>query len=567
MKRNCESKAVDVIGLARTANKAYLELQAKYEGKTISTLGALLINVIKTSYNDRTQTIKEHISDFDKKWSFMRSTLGGGILDDLKEFSKILVDLSKNDQVKGIFLLATLPAYYNSLVENIQLKSGLTYGDITTHLKTYVPGRQKGRRKNTEDGTKENPVVLKGKEAKPDNGKCCDYCIGKGWKGLNHTESECFTKKREKKKAKKARAEEEENSDTEEPTIKMIRIEKTAAAREGYFEFDTASTHYTTNNLDLLTDIQNNLNIKITGHDHSTSICDTMGTLLIKHNGVNMKLEKCLYKPTYSNIISRLRILQNYDQKTRGSESIITSGGKVLYKIKRQEDGLWIKAEAYDGKARINSVKRKELAINLHERYGHVSYDTLRTLPEFPKNWKEKIRCEACEKGKATKPPSPKQLPQNRATKLLERIHVDLIGPMDTSTPGKQHKYLMMIVEDYSRYMLTHAIPTKKDAGDALIVIINKLEKAVSSAHERPIHLSQIQADWGGEFRNSKLITELNQRGITLKETVLRHSETNAIIERANRNILEMSRTGLIAAGLPKGLWDKASNSAAYTKN
>jgi len=28
-----------------------------------------------------------------------------------------------------------------------------------------------------------------------------------------------------------------------------------------------------------------------------------------------------------------------------------------------------------------------------------------------------------------------------------------------------------------------------------------------------------------------------------------------------------MSRTGLIAAGLPKGLWDKASDSTAYTKN
>jgi len=205
MKRNCESESVDVIGLARTANEAYLELQAKYEGKTISTLGALLINVIKTSWNDRTQTIEEHISDFDKKWSFMRSTLEGGIPDDLKEFGKILMDLSKNYQAKGTFLLATLPAYYNSLVENIQLKSGLTYGDITTHLKTYVPGRQKGRRKTEEDGTKENPVVLKGKEAKPDNGKRCDYCIGKGWKGLNHTESECFTKKREKKKPKKAK--------------------------------------------------------------------------------------------------------------------------------------------------------------------------------------------------------------------------------------------------------------------------------------------------------------------------------------------------------------------------
>jgi len=122
----------------------------------------------------------------------------------------------------------------------------------------------------------------------------------------------------------------------------MIRIGKTAAAQEGYFEFDTASIHHTTNNLDLLTDIENNFSMNITGHDNTMSICDTTGTLLIKHNKVNMKVEKCLYKPTYSNIINGLRMPQNYDQKTLGSESIISSGGKVPYKIERGEDGLWI---------------------------------------------------------------------------------------------------------------------------------------------------------------------------------------------------------------------------------
>jgi len=50
---------------------------------------------------------------------------------------------------------------------------------------------------------------------------------------------------------------------------------------------------------------------------------------------------------------------------------------------------------------------------------------------------------------------------------------------MDTPILGMQNKYLIMIVEDHSRYMLTHTIPTKGDAGDALIVISNKLEKAV----------------------------------------------------------------------------------------
>jgi len=34
----------------------------------------------------------------------------------------------------------------------------------------------------------------------------CNYCISKGWKGLNYIESECYTKKHEKAKAKAAEA-------------------------------------------------------------------------------------------------------------------------------------------------------------------------------------------------------------------------------------------------------------------------------------------------------------------------------------------------------------------------
>jgi len=114
----------------------------------------------------------------------------------------------------------------------------------------------------------------------------------------------------------------------------------------------------------------------------------------------------------------------------------------------------------------------------------------------------------------------------------MERIHADLIGPIKPSTPSKEYKYLLNIIEDYSRY----------------ITVINEMEAATN------LRLSKIQADWGGEFRNQELEIELQQRGITLKPTIPKHSETNAIIERANRIILEMSRTALISAGLPKGL-------------
>ncbi|RPB25558.1 hypothetical protein L211DRAFT_836274 [Terfezia boudieri ATCC MYA-4762] len=245
MKRNCKAEAVAAIGLAMTAKEAYDDLKSKYEGKTVTVtaLSALMINVIKLAYDDTSTTIDDHISEFDKRWGYMRSTLAAGFSDDLKEFGKILGDLSKNEQAKGAFLLATLPSYYNTLVENIQLKTGLSYGDITINLKTYVPYRQKSRRGKAEGSTPENPVVLKPEAGqakdKGDNGKRCHYCINKGWKGLNHTESECFTKRREKKKAKKEEAEEcEDESGGEGITLKAIRLGRTRTNRLGHLKWD-----------------------------------------------------------------------------------------------------------------------------------------------------------------------------------------------------------------------------------------------------------------------------------------------------------------------------------------
>ena len=94
----------------------------------------------------------------------------------------------------------------------------------------------------------------------------------------------------------------------------------------------------------------------------------------------------------------------------------------------------------------------KEKARELHERYGYISYNTLKTLPKYPKDEKEKIRCKACEQGKATKPSALKQ-PQElqiRTNRIPERIHVDLIEPIKPTTPGRQYQYLMNVVEDHS---------------------------------------------------------------------------------------------------------------------
>jgi len=100
------------------------------------------------------------------------------------------------------------------------------------------------------------------------------------------------------------------------------------------------------------------------------------------------------------------------------------------------------------------------------------------------------------------------------------------------------------------RYVVTK---TKDETADKLIEIINALEKASTY---------QVQADWGGEFRNKALAAELKQRGITLKEAVPWHSET-----KFHTRTSQLGNIHHEPDGLPKPLWDKASAWNAYTKN
>ena len=101
----------------------------------------------------------------------------------------------------------------------------------------------------------------------------------KGWQGLNLTEEECFTKKREKRKSKRAKVEESDSgcTDTKGPSVKptKISIRKTQQLRKGQFKYDIAATHHTTYKLERLSNTQHNLHITLKAHDRTEPVCTT----------------------------------------------------------------------------------------------------------------------------------------------------------------------------------------------------------------------------------------------------------------------------------------------------
>jgi len=87
--------------------------------------------------------------------------------------------------------------------------------------------------------------------------------------------------------------------------------------------------------------------------------------------------------------------------------------------------------------------------------------------------------------------------------RALERLYADLVGPICPVPPGKQYRYLLIVMDDYSRYLACKALQRKRDAGEVLIEIINQIKAATD------LRVNQGQADWGGEFRNTDLEKEL----------------------------------------------------------
>lgn len=328
--------------------------------------------------------------------------------------------------------------------------------------------------------------------------------------------------------------------------------------RTGQYEFDTEAQVHTTNELWRLQPESLRPGRTITACTRTKTTAVHEGTLEMTHNGRQIILKNVLYHPSFYNLISGQRVpgieLRNLDGLK------VLTNGETLYSIEQDAGTMWIKPT--DTYVPVNKVT----LMDLHERYGHISFDSLKSLPEGRiYHGKPAPKCEACIAGKSVKPPARAHNgPNGKTTQLrseqpLERIHADLIGPFSKEWLGK--KYILTAMDDHTRYCTAIPIRAKSDTKGALKVWITMLENQCS-----PRKVMTIQADWGGEFRNSELKTWCQKKGITLKETVPYHSETNAIIERLNRTLQDMAWTAMIAAGM-KGLWGDAIQWAAYTKN
>ncbi|GJV51365.1 retrovirus-related pol polyprotein from transposon TNT 1-94 [Tanacetum coccineum] len=201
-----------------------------------------------------------------------------------------------------------------------------------------------------------------------------------------------------------------------------------------------------------------------------------------------------------------------------------------------------------------------------HRRLSHLNFGAINHLARhglirgLPKLKFEKDHlCSACAMGKSTKKPrKPKSEDTNQEKLYL--LHMDLCGPMRVaSVNGK--KYILVIVDDYSRFTWVNFLRSKDEALDFIIKFLKMIQVRLQ------VTVRRIRTDNGTEFVNQTLRKYYEKIGISHETSVSRSPQQNGVVERRNRTLIEAARTMLIYAKAPLFLWAEAVATACYTQN
>ncbi|GKD26220.1 retrovirus-related pol polyprotein from transposon TNT 1-94 [Tanacetum coccineum] len=120
---------------------------------------------------------------------------------------------------------------------------------------------------------------------------------------------------------------------------------------------------------------------------------------------------------------------------------------------------------------------------------------------------------------------------------------MDLCGTMRVESINKK-KYILVIVNDYTRFGWVRFLRTKDETPEVLKKFIVTTQRALNA-----------RTNNGTEFVNKTLTEFFESVGITHNTSVPQSPQQNGVVERRNRTLMEAARTMLIFAKTPLFLW------------
>ncbi|GJW11213.1 retrovirus-related pol polyprotein from transposon TNT 1-94 [Tanacetum coccineum] len=305
------------------------------------------------------------------------------------------------------------------------------------------------------------------------------------------------------------------------------------------FIVDSRCSKHMTGNLKLLTNFEKkNLGTVKFGNDQIALILGygdlVQGTITIKRvyyvEGINHNLFS-VGQFCDADLEVAFRKSTCYICVLKGFDLLIGSCGTHLYSITLQDTStpnpIFLMAKATSSQAWL-----------WHRRLSRLNFDTINLLSKnnivtgLPKlKFIKYYLCSSCELGKAKRKSfHTKTTPSSK--RRLQLLHMELCGPMRVeSINGK--KYVLVIVDDYSRYTWTHFLRSKDETPAVLIEFLTLVQRGLHA------QVRTVQTDKDMEFLNKTLHAYFTKEGIRHETSTVRTPEQNGVVKRRNRTLVE----------------------------
>jgi len=213
----------------------------------------------------------------------------------------------------------------------------------------------------------------------------------------------------------------------------------------------------------------------------------------------------------------------------------------------------------------------KQLFLTWHCRLGHVNGKTIRSMPQkvtgmeigdpTTKPGERNIDCADCLRGSQHQIIS--RYPFSKVYRKLARISADIAGPMRLPDITWGYKYLLVIIDHYSRYIWVFPLITKDMAISALKVFKAKAENQAGLG----LNILTLQTDNGREFTGKAFVKWVQETGIEHITCAPYTPSMNSYVESAIKSIIGHALAMLWHAGVQEDMWVLPAKASTYLYN
>ena len=190
---------------------------------------------------------------------------------------------------------------------------------------------------------------------------------------------------------------------------------------------------------------------------------------------------------------------------------------------------------------------------------GHIGVKSLRTAVDgLHFDDCSRPSCAICSKANIKRSPFP-QKASHRATRVLERIHCDICGPLPPSYAS--YHYFILFIDCFSRFTSLYLMKSRDEAPDLFM----QFRSAAETFTGEQIRL--LRVDNAPELIRGRLQAHCISHGIAYEKTVPDSPNQNGVAERSNQTLACMTRAMLLDADLSSWFWPFAIQTAVHIKN